>query len=222
MNIHEFEKEIAHSFAESALLTRALTHSSIGADNNERLEFLGDAVLEFLASEYLYARHANLSEGEMTRVRASSVCEGALFSAARDMRLGEFINLSKGEENSGGRRKPSILADAFEALLAAVYLDGGLDAARAFFHKYVAGLIERAVHGDNKDAKTRLQEILQKDGAVKIEYAVLGESGLDHEKRFLCAVIVDGRELGRGSGLSKKEAEQHAAAAAIEGAGQRT
>ena len=204
---------IGYRFKNPALLSTALTHTSCGPENNQRLEFLGDAVLGLYAAETLYSQNPAMKEGEMTRARAASVCEGALFDAASAFSLGEFLSMSKGEESCGGRNKPSIVSDAFESLTAAIYLDGGFEAAMDFAKRFVP--LKKAPLGGVGDFKTRLQELLQKNGATDIRYELIGERGLDHEKVFISRVLHDGKPLGSGEGRSKKESEQQAAKAAL-------
>jgi ribonuclease-3 len=196
------------------LLREALTHSSYANENdtqsNERLEFLGDAVLELVVSEYLYRTLPQEPEGVLTRRRAALVCEETLATGAVRLNLGETLRLGRGEESQGGRERPALLADAVEAVIGAVYLSGGLEAARTFIRQlispYLSGELELRV-----DYKTELQELLQRSGDVKIEYRVVRSVGPDHARRFTVALAVNGAERSRGQGASKKEAEQHAA-----------
>lgn len=222
MNTQALESAIGCEFKNKELLLCALTHSSYGAaaskatPDNERLEFFGDAILEFCVSEYLFEKYPDMDEGQLTRIRARSVCESALYAAALSLELGSYLRLSKGERQSGGQTRPSILSDALEALIAAVYLDSGIEAARRFVLSFAPVLVDRAVGGSLKDNKTLLQEYLQRDGSVDIEYAVLSESGPEHSKSFECCVCVGTEVLGKGTGSSKKRAEQSAARAALE------
>ncbi|MGI6193073.1 MAG: ribonuclease III [Christensenellales bacterium] len=213
--LEELQSRIGYAFQNRALLKMALTHTSYGSpSHNQRLEFLGDAVLGLYAANELYRSCPGMKEGEMTRVRAASVCESALFENAGAFSLGEYLYLGKGEELGGGRQKPSIVADAFEALTAAIYLDGGAEAAFAFARRFVPIRVranERVI-----DCKTRLQEVLQKNGTADIRYELVDERGLDHNKWFVCEVLKDGCSLGRGEGRTKKEAEQKAAKQALE------
>ena len=211
-----------HTFVRPALLREALTHSSFANENrcasNERLEFLGDAVLSIIVSDYLFARTPSISEGEMTRVRAQSVCEGALSSHARKMGIGRYLRLGRGEAASGGRERPSVLADAMEALIAALYLDGGREKAEKYVLSFLTETIEESIGGGAaRDYKTALQERLQGKNAAALRYAVISESGPDHAKAFTVSVFWDKACLGTGSGKTKKAAEQAAAKEALEG-----
>ena len=227
--LEELQNRIGYTFANQELLTRALTHSSYsnetGARNhhllcNERLEFLGDSVLSLITSEYLYSTFPDLPEGDLTRMRAATVCEGALASYAEKIGLGEFLLLGKGERQSGGAKKPAVIADAFEAILAAIYLDvGGAEALQTvsnfllpFIKEAVAALPD--VGGYHTDSKSRLQEFVQKDKGTP-EYRLISESGPDHNKTFVVEVYLDSNCIGRGQGHSKKYAEQAAAKAAL-------
>lgn len=220
MEYKKLQNIIGYRFREEILLKQALTHSSYAnqkkyAKNecNERLEFLGDAVLELVSTEYLYNSNATTQEGEMTRARAGLVCEPALSYCARQFHLPEFIMLGRGEENTGGRKRDSIISDALEALIGAIYLDGGFESARKFIYKYVLNnQVDKQLFYDNK---TMLQEIVQKDGAISIIYELLDSSGPDHNKEFSCAVRINGDIKGLGVGKSKKSAEQMAAYEAI-------
>jgi ribonuclease-3 len=214
---------LGYRFRDDGLLRRALTHSSLAVEqhrmgeDNERLEYLGDAVLEHLVSRHLYDTHPEMREGALTRLRSSLVCEGALASAARRLGLGAYILLSRGEEQSGGRDKDSILSDAFEAVLAAVYLDGGLDEAQKLVLQYVLSSENIETRTSTKDSKTAFQELIHADhkGRV-IRYELVNESGPDHKKLFIMRVLVDEVEWGTGSGSSKQAAGQAAAQMAIE------
>ncbi len=215
------EDRISHKFRKESYLRVALTHSSYanevkGGECNERQEFLGDAILSLVVSEYLFKRF-HMAEGDLTRVRATLVCEKSLCAFAGEIALGDALLLGKGEEMTGGRRRASVLADAFEALLAAVYLDGGLTAAR----KFVLPFIERALAGDDgqqgfDDYKTHLQEVVQKNPGELLSYILADESGPDHDKRFVVEVRLNSNVIGRGEGRSKKAAEQAAAKEALE------
>ncbi|MGI5839134.1 MAG: ribonuclease III [bacterium] len=220
--LHELEENIGYNFHSPALLAQALSHTSYvnetnGAlKSNERLEFLGDAVLELVVSHYLYSCYPNLAEGEMTKLRAAVVSEPTLARRARACDVGRFLRLGKGEETTGGRQRPSILADAFEAVIGAVYLDGGLAAAEEFIRRELAEEITVAAAGEHRqDNKTYLQELLQRGEERRLEYMVLDATGPDHAKVFAVQVVCDGKPLGTGSGRSKKEAEQAAAAQAL-------
>jgi ribonuclease-3 len=214
------EQQLGYEFESPELLSLALTHRSISSDdarraNNERLEFLGDAVLQLVITDYLYASFPNLAEGQLAKVRAAVVSGPALTDVARSMGLGRFVELTMAEERTGGREKDSILADTVEAVIGAVYIDGGLDAASQVVSRLWGERIDdRARRPGIKDYKTRLQEVLAKDGRLP-EYSTDG-SGPDHARVFVARVSVDGVQLGEGSGRSKKEAEQGAAQRAIE------
>ncbi|MDR1465095.1 MAG: ribonuclease III [Oscillospiraceae bacterium] len=216
MNTAALEQAIGYAFARPALLEQALTHSSYANERrdsvgcNERLEFLGDSVLGFVAAEYLYAAHPNLPEGELTKRRAAAVCEPALCAYAQSFGLGDYLRLGKGEAAAGGGRRPSILADAFEALLAAIYLDGGIAPARGFVLRFLERQ-EPAL----RDAKTQLQQIVQQRPEEAVEYVLVDESGPDHAKCFAVEVRLHSNVLGVGRGRSKKQAEQAAAAEAL-------
>ena len=218
--ISEFETLIGYKFQNKNYLRQALTHSSYANEmrmnklaNNERLEFLGDAVLELMSSEYIFLNNEQMYEGEMTKFRASMVCEPTLALCARDINLGEYILLGKGEISTGGAKRDSILSDAFEAVIGAIYLDGGFTSAKEFITKFVLDDI------DNKklffDSKTILQEMIQADYRDPLQYKLIGEEGPDHDKVFTVAAIVEGRELSQGTGKTKKAAEQAAAYQAI-------
>ena len=214
------EAELGHRFRNRTLLETALTHRSysaehIGVEHNERMEFLGDAVLGLVMTDLLFERFTNMREGQMAKLRASLVSRPALAKVARAIGLGGGLRIGRGEEVSDGRGKESILADAMEAVLAAVYLDAGLAEARAVIVRHWAtDITERAVAPGGKDYKTRLQEVLAK-AQLEPSYVVKGE-GPDHERMFLASVLIDGAEYGRGTGGSKKEAQQQAAKAALE------
>ncbi|NPV73274.1 MAG: ribonuclease III [Pelotomaculum sp.] len=211
------------AWRDEGLLTRALTHSSFtyenrqnGLENNQRLEFLGDAVLELAVSDYLYRSKPEMDEGDLTKLRASVVCEPSLARVARELELGTCLYMGKGEERSGGRDRPSILADAFEALLGAVYLDQGLEKAAGLAIKYLAPLIGDVLEGRlERDYKTELQELVQQRGGEQVRYVILKEEGPDHHKSFTAGVLYRGVLVGQGTGRSKKEAEQQAAKKAL-------
>ena len=218
---HELEARIGHVFSRVERLELALRHSSYvhehgmtHADCNERLEFLGDAVLEMISSRFLFERYPEKSEGDLTVERARLVCEQALAQDAERLGLGAFLMLGKGEEKMGGRKKPSMLADAMEALIGALYLDGGLEAAETFVLRFV--LCADAEKTSFKDKKTELQELLQAKDGPKIRYCTEAVSDRPAEHGFVSAVLIDGEECGRGSGASKKAAEQAAAGEALE------
>lgn len=219
----ELERKIGYAFKNGALLNTALTHSSYSNENravspecNERLEFLGDAVLGFIVAEYLYARFPNLPEGRMTRLRAELVCERSLSRVASSLGLGGSLLLGRGEEHSGGRTRPSINADAVEALIAAIFLDSGIDEARGFVRRFILDDFEAGQNHPDRDYKSELQELIQRKSGQLLEYRPAGESGPDHMKVFSVNVYLNGELLAGGEGRSKKDAEQHAAAAALE------
>ena len=218
--MNELEKVTGYSFKNIGYLQTALTHSSYANEcrqpmqNNERQEFLGDSVLSVIVSDYIF-RHLKVPEGELTKIRASLVCESALADFAGKINLGSFLLLGKGEEHNGGRKRPSILADAFEALIAAIYLDGGMEAARSFVLPFIAEQAANAAGSDLHDYKTQLQEVIQKNPEEKISYVLVDESGPDHDKRFVVEVHLNSNVIGRGEGKSKKAAEQQAAKEAL-------
>ena len=215
------EEKLGYEFRDPALLENALTHSSCANESrgrlqsNERLEFLGDSILGMVVADHLYRNHPDLPEGELTRTRAALVCEDSLVEVAEALRLGEYLHLGKGEEAGGGRKRPSIQADAVEAVLAAVYLDGGIGSARKIVQQYI---LCREVEGltSPRDYKTALQELVQRESGQVLQYRLTGEEGPDHDKRFFVEVDLNGSAVGSGTGRSKKEAEQMAAKAAIQ------
>nr|WP_207754889.1 ribonuclease III [Desulforadius tongensis] len=217
------QQRLGINWTDSGLFYQALTHSScahenrnMGLTHNQRLEFLGDAVLELVISDYLYRKFPHSTEGELTKLRAAVVCEPSLAKVARGLALGLCLRMGRGEERSGGRERPSILADAFEALLGAIYLDKGLEAARKVILQEMESIIEDVVAGRlEKDYKTELQEMLQQYSADPVNYVILKEEGPDHDKTFTAGVVYRGKEVGRGTGHSKKEAEQRAAKEAL-------
>ena len=215
--------KLGYRFQDEGLLRRALTHASLAVEqhrmgeDNERLEYLGDAVLEHLVSRHLFDTHPEMREGALTRLRSSLVCESALAFAARRLELGKYIRLSRGEEQCGGRDKDSILSDAFEAVLAAVYLDGGLEEADRLVREYVMSAENQPQRTSTKDSKTAFQELIHADHKGRaIRYELVSESGPDHKKLFTMRVLVDEEEWGTGSGPSKQAAGQVAAQMAIE------
>ena len=220
MELELLEQKIEYSFRDKALLKTALTHSSYANEKgsgtlyNELLEFLGDSVLGIITAEYLFKNHHDFPEGELTKVRAALVCEKALYKFAGEIALGEFLFLGKGEVHTGGRNRPSILADAFEALIAAIYLDGGMEQAKTFVLRFITAAQDEAIE-INTDYKTKLQEVIQKNPEERIEYATIGEEGPDHDKRFIVAVKLNSNIIGEGEGRSKKQAEQLAAKEAL-------
>ena len=218
--IEELEGKIGYTFRDRSLLVLALTHTSFANEahsghlgSNERLEFLGDAVLELVSSDFFYREKPKLSEGELTKLRASFVCEPALAYCAEQIPLPPYLLLGRGEEMTGGRLRPSIVSDAMEAVIGAIYLDGGLTPARAYIDRFILNDIEGKRYF--YDAKTILQEEIQKDKAAVLSYELRGEEGPEHLKRFTVAALRDGVPLAEGEGSSKKEAEQRAAYAAL-------
>lgn len=217
------EEVIDYTFRDPGNLVLALTHSSYANEkkapdlkSNERLEFLGDSVLNIITSDYIYRNYPELPEGEMTRTRAAIVCEASLMKCAEKIRLGEYLFLGKGEENTGGRNRASILSDAFEALIGAIYIDGGIDEARRFVLRYMKEIYPDIDGKDIfRDYKTMFQEIIQKQTDQRISYRILDETGPDHDKTFTAQVLVGDKPYGEGTGRSKKEAEQNAAKDAI-------
>ncbi len=216
------EETLGYTFRDPSLLDHALTHSSYanenrsrGSQSNERLEFLGDSVLGMVTADFLYRTHPDLPEGDLTRTRAALVCEESLVEVAHAWNLGAYLKLGRGENAGGGRSRPSIQADAVEAVLAAVYLDGGIGSARKIIQKYI--LDAEAERGKNRDYKTALQELVQRESGQVLQYHLVGSSGPDHAKVFAVEVTLNGKTVGRGEGHSKKEAEQNAARAAIGG-----
>ncbi len=205
---------LGYQFRDEALLRRALTHPSMGREDNQRLEFLGDAVLQFIMSEKLYREHPGDREGALTHRRALLVCEAAQSPIAKELGIGEALRMDRGEELTGGREKPSVLCDAMEAVLAAVYLDGGMDAARAVVERCWPP--EDEVARPLQDAKGALQEALQKNGEETPTYEITGRSGPPHAPEFTAVVYRQGKPLASGRGKTKKEAEQAAALAALE------
>ena len=204
---------LGYQFKDPALLAQALTHPSMGKNDNQRLEFLGDAVLQYIMSDLLYASHPESQEGNLTHLRALLVCEAALSQVARSLHVGEALRMDRGEKMTGGRDKPSVLCDAMEAILAAVYLDGGMEEARRIVRDFWPKPEE--VHRPMQDSKGALQEHLQKDGGDAPNYAIIAQDGPPHDRVFQAAVYRYGVELGRGAGRSKKQAEQAAALDAL-------
>lgn len=222
-NISLIEDKINYAFKNREIIYTAITHSSYANERkakklkyNERLEFLGDAVLELVISEYLFKMYPNLPEGELTVTRAKIVCESSLAKCANDIELGKYLLLGRGEELSGGRNKFSILSDAYEALIGGLYLDGGLELAKGFILKYMESIIKNCVEGKVfYDFKTQLQEIVQQKSDQLIAYKIVDESGPDHNKTFITQVTINDVIFGKGTGHSKKESEQNAAKDAI-------
>ena len=217
----ELENRIHYTFKNKKLLHEALSHSSYANEgkrtrSNERLEFLGDSVLSIIVAKHLFTHYTHLPEGELTKLRASLVCEKSLHEFACDYGLGEFLLLGKGEELTGGRERPSIIADAFEALLAAIYLDGGMEQARKFVLQFIPEHLNPKQAKGLNDYKTTLQEIIQQNKEEKIEYVPIEETGPDHDKTFVVEVHLNSNVIGTGRGKSKKQAEQFAAKEALE------
>lgn len=216
------ETKLGYQFQNPKLLDHALTHSSYANEHhlgsissNERLEFLGDSVLGMIVADHLYRTFPDLPEGDLTRIRANLVCEGSLVLVAKEWDLGRYLKLGKGENACGGRSRPSILADAVEAVLAAVFLDGGLEHDRDIIQRFLLDRMEQ-VNRASRDHKTYLQELVQRKSGQVLSYELIGESGPDHNKTFQMQVLLNSQPIGQGTGHSKKEAEQAAANAAIE------
>ena len=219
----EFQENIHIQFTNVKLLKKAFTHSSYvnelrrkPYEDNERLEFLGDAVLELTVSKFLYLKYPMMSEGELTKLRAAIVCEPALVEFANELGFGKLVLLGKGEEMTGGRTRPSLLADVFEAFIGALFLDKGIDAVVVFLEKYVFPKVNAGAFSHVMDFKSQLQEVVQRDSSGILEYKILVERGPAHNREFVSNVLLNGAELGTGSGRSKKSAEQHAAQMALE------
>ena len=218
MDYEALERVLGHTFQDKALLETALTHTSFanearhGTKHNERLEFLGDSVLSIVVAEYLFT-HSSLPEGDLTRMRASLVCEAALFTFAQKIGLGRWLRLGHGEEMGGGRTRPSVVSDAFEAVIAALYLDGGIDAARAFILPFVTSALTK--QSAEEDYKTKLQEVVQQNPSERLRYVVASQTGPDHDKHFVIEVHLNSNCIGSGEGHSKKQAEQAAAKEAL-------
>ena len=218
--MERLEKSLGYTFSNKELLKKALTHTSYAyernVESNEKLEFLGDSILEFISSEYLYINFPKLKEGEMTKVRATVVCEKSLYKVAKMHNFSDFLYLGKSERQTGGEDRPAILADSVEAVIAAIYLDGGIEEAAKFIVENLKDEIEIASKNvGQKDYKTVLQEILQKQGEVKIEYNIIEEKGPDHDKSFTAEVKYNNIYLATGEGKTKKAAEMEAASKAI-------
>ncbi len=219
--LEEFEKIIGYKFNDRQLLFEALSHSSFANESkhryrsNERLEFLGDSVLSIVVSDYIFKHCRDIPEGELTKTRATLVCEKALYTFGERIDLGSFIMLGKGEELAGGRERPSIIADAFEAVIAAIYLDGGMEPVRKHILRFLPEDIQGAVADAYDDYKTILQEIVQKNPEEHVEYRIAGESGPDHNKSFTVQVMLNSNVIGEGTAHSKKSAEQQAAHEAL-------
>ncbi len=217
-NLSDLQNKLGYSFKNIHLLTTALSHSSFvnelqnGSKCNERLEFLGDSVLGFVSAEYFFSRFSDLPEGQLTKMRAAAVCETSLCSFAQELDLGEYLLLGKGEIRTGGAERPSILADAFEAMIAAIYLDAGIAEAKKFILRFIDG---KDFSPTVKDYKTTLQEVVQRNPEETVEYVLVGESGPDHNKIFEVEVHLNSNVIGKGTGKSKKLAEQAAAREAL-------
>ncbi len=219
--MQKLEQGLEYSFKKKELLNNALTHSSYANEthykygSNERLEFLGDSVLSVIVTDYLYKQFPNKPEGELTKLRASLVCEKSLSSFSKELKVGEYLRLGKGERANGGAERASLLADAFESILAAVYLDGGMEPARKLVMRFI---LQELKHTDDevfKDYKTSLQEVIQRNPEERLSYILIGESGPDHDKCFTVEVHLNSNVIGTGTGKSKKHAEQDAAKQAL-------
>lgn len=218
--LKELQDKIGYQFKNEALLKQALTHSSFANEqkinklnNYERLEFLGDAVLELIASEFLFNENKDMPEGQLTRMRASMVCEPALAYCARDINLGSYILLGKGEEATGGRKRDSITSDVMEAVIGAIFLDGGIENAKKYIYRFVLSDLENKILF--MDSKTLLQEEIQKNNTAQLRYELIGETGPDHDKEFSVEAYLDDKLIGSGVGRTKKAAEQQAAYEAL-------
>ncbi len=215
------EDNLKYTFKNPELLSNALAHSSYANEthakngSNERLEFLGDSVLSLIVSDYIYKTYQNIPEGELTKLRASLVCEKALCGFSRELEVGKYLKLGKGEAANGGSNRDSLLADAFEAILAAMYLDGGMEVAKSHVMRFILPELESKCVDTFKDYKTTLQEIIQKNPDERLSYVLVGESGPDHNKTFTVEVHLNSNVIGEGTGSSKKHAEQEAAKQAL-------
>ncbi|MED4582008.1 ribonuclease III [Brevibacillus choshinensis] len=222
MNFAQLQENIGVRFHDESVLRQAFTHSSYVNEqrgkriqDNERLEFLGDAVLELTVSQFLYKTFPKMSEGEMTKLRAAIVCEPSLVKFAELLNFGDLVLLGKGEELTGGRQRPALLADVFEAFVGALYLDQGVDAVFTFMEKYVYPRVDKGEFAQVTDFKSQLQEFVQQDNLGDIQYRIVEEKGPAHNREFVSEVLLNNRSLGVGTGRSKKEAEQQAAARAL-------
>ena len=218
--LKELQEKIGYQFRDETLLKQALTHSSFANEqkinklgNYERLEFLGDAVLELVTSEFLFNENKDMPEGQLTRLRASMVCEPALAYCARDIRLGSYILLGKGEEATGGLKRDSIISDVMEAVIGAIFLDGGIENAKKYIYRFVLSDLEDKILF--MDSKTLLQEEIQKNNTAQLRYELVGETGPDHDKEFRVEAYLDEKLIGTGVGRTKKAAEQQAAYEAL-------
>ena len=217
--ITDLENRIGYQFKQQELLRQALTHSSYANEkhkkqsDNERLEFLGDAVLELVSSEFIFKNYGKMPEGEMTKFRASIVCEPTLALCTKELELGKYLYLGKGEDLTGGRNRKSILSDALEAVIGAIYLDGGFEAAKEFVHRFILVDVEhkKLFH----DSKTILQEFVQGNYKEELHYVLIGEEGPDHDKKFMVEAMIGEQVIGHGMGHTKKAAEQEAAYEAL-------
>ena len=220
-NIHALEKKLTVYFNNKNLLITAITHSSYANQYknirfNERLEFLGDSVLQLTITEYLFNKFTDKSEGELTKLRSLIVCESSLYEIAKVLNLGLFIRMSKGEEITGGRERVSLLADCMEAIIAAIYLDKGINEAKEFILRFFTDIINKAINNEIVlDYKTKLQETLQKKGDINIKYNLIKYEGPPHRRKFYTTVLIENKTMGEGTGYSKKEAEQNAAKIAL-------
>jgi ribonuclease-3 len=218
--VKELERIIGHNFKNEKLLKIAITHSSFAnelgkSESYERLEFLGDSILGFITSEYLFSRFQNLPEGELTRMRSCLVCEKTLKNFSANLGIGNFLRLSHGEQRSGGRNRSSILADVFEALVAALYLDSGIENTKNFVLRFIVPETDNLKNSCFRDYKTEIQELVQVNPENSINYELVSATGPDHDKVFVVSLMFNGKKLGVGRGKNKKEAEQHAAEAAL-------
>ena len=218
--LKELQEKIGYQFKDEGLLKQAITHSSFANEqkinklsNYERLEFLGDAVLEMVSSEFLFRENPEMPEGQLTRMRASMVCEPALAYCARDIDLGSYILLGKGEEATGGRKRDSITSDVMEAVIGAIFLDGGIEEAKKYIYRFILSDLENKILF--MDSKTLLQEEVQKNNTAQLHYELIGETGPDHDKEFHVKAYLDGKEIGTGIGRTKKAAQQQAAYEAL-------
>ena len=221
MDLKNVEQSIGYEFKNIELLKQALTHTSYAyenkVDSNEKLEFLGDSILEFISSDYIYHKYPKLKEGEKTKVRATVVCGENLSKVAKKHNLSEYLYLGKSEILTGGKNRQAILEDSVEAIIAAMYIDGGIEPVKQFIIKNLEKEIDEATKNVGvKDYKTVLQEMLQEKGEVKIQYEIIKETGPDHDKSFVAQVKVDGKILAKGEGKSKKQAQMQAAKKALE------
>ena len=219
--MQKLQNKIEYTFKNKALLEEAITHSSYANEHhgsvpyNERMEFLGDAVLSFVSAQYLYEKYPDMPEGRLSKLRSSLVCTQSLSSFAKEIELGSYLRMGKGETAMGGAQRPSVLEDAFEALIAAIYLDGGIEEARRFILRFLSREVE-SHHVNFKDYKSILQEIIQQNPDERLNYAVVNTSGPDHDKRFEVELRLNSNIIGKGTGTSKKNAEQEAARQALE------